>query len=588
MEVVRKRTGAVKPVARAGVKLSGKDSNAYVDAVARLAAESHVKRGGLTLVIVNRVARAQAIYRALRVRRVEPLALIHSRFRGVDRCRHQELLTAAGDRVVVATQAVEAGVDISARTLVTELAPWPSLVQRLGRCNRYGEDNSSSQVLWLDLDVEGDGELARPYDATELMRARSLLDGLADANPDCLAAVPYSPPRAIRPVLRSRDLLDLFDTTPDLLGNDVDVSRFVRDGDDTDVLVYWRSFDGTPDPATTMPGRDEIVRVPIGEARAFLARLDAKRRALGDSSRDRERRTWLTAWVPNPLATQMPWTRAAAVHPGQVILLHTAAGGYDRELGWTGEVLPAEPVDTVGPGETPAASERLDSDRRSGAGRWIPLARHLASVTQDARGLANALGLPRHLVEAVESAATWHDVGKAHPEFQRRLVEPVAEDPLLAPPGDGPWAKAPHDRRPPREVRPYFRHELASALAWLQLGPRGPQHDLVAYLIAAHHGKVRLSIRSVPGERRPPESGRLFARGVWHGDLLPAVALPDELVIGPLELDLSPMQLGEGSWLERTLALRDDPALGPFRLAFLESVVRIGDWRASEREDRDA
>jgi CRISPR-associated endonuclease/helicase Cas3 len=28
----------------------------------------------------------------------------------------------------VATQVVEAGVDISARTLITELAPWPGLV----------------------------------------------------------------------------------------------------------------------------------------------------------------------------------------------------------------------------------------------------------------------------------------------------------------------------------------------------------------------------------------------------------------------------------------------------------------------------
>ena len=42
-------------------------------------------------------------------------------------------------RIVVATQVVEAGVDISARTLVTELAPWSSLVQRFGRVARYEE-----------------------------------------------------------------------------------------------------------------------------------------------------------------------------------------------------------------------------------------------------------------------------------------------------------------------------------------------------------------------------------------------------------------------------------------------------------------
>jgi CRISPR-associated endonuclease/helicase Cas3 len=38
--------------------------------------------------------------------------------------------------------------------------------------------------------------------------------------------------------LRRKDLLDLFDTTPDLCGNDLDISRYIRDGDDTDVQVF--------------------------------------------------------------------------------------------------------------------------------------------------------------------------------------------------------------------------------------------------------------------------------------------------------------------------------------------------------------
>jgi CRISPR-associated endonuclease/helicase Cas3 len=55
-------------------------------------------------------------------------------------------------------------------------------------------------------------------------------------------------------------------------------------------------------------------------------------------------------------------------------------------------------------------------------------------------------------------------------------------------------------------------------------------------------------------------------------------------------LDLSYMELGEGprgpSWLARMLSLRDDLSLGPFRLAFLEGLLRAADWRASQNQGK--
>jgi CRISPR-associated endonuclease/helicase Cas3 len=110
---------------------------------------------------------------------------------------------------------------------------------------------------------------------------------------------------------------------------------------------------------------------------------------------------------------------------------------------------------------------------------------------------------------------------------------------------------------------------------------------LAAYLAAAHHGKVRLSIRSLPNELRPND-GRRFARGVWDGDELPETNLGGEIVAPAITLSLEPMELGlctdppfEGqpSWAERMIRVRDE--LGPFSLAYLEAIVRAADMRAS-------
>jgi CRISPR-associated endonuclease/helicase Cas3 len=113
--------------------------------------------------------------------------------------------------------------------------------------------------------------------------------------------------------------------------------------------------------------------------------------------------------------------------------------------------------------------------------------------------------------------------------------------------------------------------------------------DLAVYLAASHHGKVRLSIRALPGEDKPKDGeGKpldvKFARGIWDGDPLPAVELGDGVREAETLLDLEPMLMGASengarSWLERMIALRDE--LGVFRLAFLESLIRAADVRAS-------
>jgi glycosyltransferase involved in cell wall biosynthesis len=173
--------------------------------------------------------------------------------------------------------------------------------------------------------------------------------------------------------------------------------------------------------------------------------------------------------------------------------------------------------------------------------------------------LVEALGLKKYREELL-MAALHHDWGKAHPVFQA-TVNPEGGGDLLA----KSVTRGKHKRK-------RFRHELASALALLQSGAA----DLSVYLAAAHHGKVRLSIRALPDEDKPEIQGLKFARGIYDGDTLGEIQLGD--VVNPaLRLDLEPMLLGqsvagEPSWMERMLGLRDE--IGVFRLAYLEALIR--------------
>ena len=548
---------AKKAVSPCSVTLSPANKASYAKDLATLINQRH-QEDTLTLVVVNRVNRAREIYEALKkLRRVpKQVALIHSRFRPMDRARHTELLFGEGDRIVIATQAVEAGVDVSARLLITELAPWSSLVQRIGRCNRRA-DIPDAEVLWVDVQPKDEkDDLQIPYTKPELDQARTAIAEITDACPRILSGIVVPETPVVRPVIRRRDLVDLFDTTPDLCGQDLDVSRYIRDGEDSDVQFFWREFEGdTPTEKQPPPQRAELCRVSIREAAKFLSKADV--------------------WTWNPLDEK--WTEAKRPRPGAVYLVSVASGGYHDDLGWTGD---AKHKPTPHPPQE-GTSESYAGNRLSFTRDWQTLADHSVLVVAEMKAIAAALALNGEDAATLQIAAQWHDVGKAHDCFQAmlRLGPYQPEDPA------GLYAKSknPFSFRHDDKTRLGFRHELASALAWLLAGPSdAPERDLVAYLIAAHHGKVRLSIRSLPNEPVPGGEERLFARGIWHGDTLPAVPIGD-ITTPAVTLDLSFMKMGAGehgpSWLARTVALRD--RLGPFRLAYLETILRAADARAS-------
>ncbi len=565
---------ARKPISRHPVVLETDDSKhaKYCVSLAVDIQRRHGERGGLTLVILNRVERAQAVYSLLAKTTECPVALVHSRFRPGDRKRHQDLLHAEGDRIVVATQAVEAGVDVSALTLFTELAPWPSMVQRFGRCNRTGLMDDA-EIHWFDIVASGKKEaLALPYTPADLEGARTNLAELNDAGPQTLRDVEYTPPPIVRAVLRRRDLVDLFDTTPDLGGNELDVARYIRDGNDTDVRVYWREIDTRPDqlelgdPVLSQPARAELCNVSITQFKKFMERV----RKL----RDKTPGTPPLVWRWEHLARRFETVRT--VRPGQTVMLAHTAGGYDPDLGWTGDkgVVPVV-------ADLPTNDHEGNDDDFRTRSVWVELPKHLQHVEYEAAEFAKATGLSS-LADHLAEAGRWHDVGKAHDAFQTMLL--AAQPPVA----DKLWAKSAASKRTSCG-RAGFRHELASALAYLATpnDRSASTRNLIAYLIAAHHGKVRLSLRAMPNEQ-PPQSGAAFARGVHDGDRLPAFEFADGVALPSTELSLDIARMGEGSWLSRMLALRDDPELGPFRLALLEALICAADWRASAKEESNA
>jgi CRISPR-associated endonuclease/helicase Cas3 len=108
---------------------------------------------GRSIVICNQVERAQGLYQRLLAIKAPNtrLLLLHSQFIPEDRRRiEKELREAFKDStanvIVVATQAIEVGIDISSTMLHTEVAPANSIVQRAGRCARYQGDEGDVYI----------------------------------------------------------------------------------------------------------------------------------------------------------------------------------------------------------------------------------------------------------------------------------------------------------------------------------------------------------------------------------------------------------------------------------------------------------
>jgi CRISPR-associated endonuclease/helicase Cas3 len=501
-----------KPVFRADVE--------SIEDIVALIKAKHTP-GTLSLVVVNTVERVQEIGRQLAA--LEPL-VIHSRFLGIHREALQKRLQGYKG-IIIATQVVEAGVDLDADLLITELCPWSSFVQRCGRCGRKRTDNTV-EIHWLDYQQDWK---AIPYSQRECLDTRSRLLELSDASLHQLSLIPQPNLDLPSYLLTKRDVKTLFCTHPKNRDAQYTVSQYVRDASSFTVSVVWST-----EPPKRLPHQRYVCPVPTKQLTDFCQ-----------------------SYSVTPLVWDEDVWEKRSLNHGDTVWLPLNAGGYCHKRGWTGD-----PNDKLQAYSLEVEPEYNDPPFPHA----LPLGIHLKDTEDCLRELISCLrrlDLPESLIEELYRCARWHDWGKAHKIWQSYAR---AKGELLAK-SEGYGHVS--------ELKGY-RHELASALA----AAAQDAPFLAQYLIAAHHGKVRDSL--VPISDTEPFNPKVL-RGVELGTELPSINIADVETLPPIKLSF-PGKVG--SWEDKVKDLLRE--YGPFKLIYLEALIRNADVKASKYRAEEA
>jgi CRISPR-associated endonuclease/helicase Cas3 len=304
------------------------------------------------------------------------------------------------------------------------------------------------------------------------------------------------------------------------------------------------------------------------------------------------------------LAAQRPLDPSAA-------LLADAARATEASLAEADAAFIVAPDVGPFPGDVDDGAEDPDDEPR----RWQSLDEHSEQVRDQAAALLAVLA-PDISPAAAGSAIVagyLHDLGKAHEIWQDAICALADDDEQARIAAGRPWAKSGRDGPLLFAGDVAFRHELASLLLidgpLARLLAQSPDPDLTRYLVLAHHGKLRVHVRDhadttslaeagTPDNAADGSAGRANPTPPGHrpfGDVIRGLrqgaTTPVPVVLGQpastLTVDLSQFLLDDDrSWTQTVRTLLD--RYGPFVLAYLETVVRVADWRASGARDLPA
>lgn len=516
---------------------------------------------------------------------------------------------------VFATSAGEVGVDLDADHAVADVVAWERMVQRLGRVNRRGEGVADVHLV---ADPESAwSALVRPvYDALPTVEgnrrcgssaALSSLQARAELH-DVLAAAttpePAYPPLEL-PIVESWTMTSLRDHTgrpevqPWLRGWELD--------DPPQTTLVWRAFDMI---ASLGDGLDEIFAATPPhaserlEAETFRVAGWLRQRVKAQLNRSEQDELPLSPdsivaislnhaneagqkFTLEQLA-QSDDKRLQQALAGQTLVVDARLGGLSHDgllnassnqrvpTGETGDPAWDAPMPFRIAHEHTGESRSVDKDWRERlripysvsedseqVATWLvvykfrsdsateedrstghpqSLVEHQSWAANEADRLARTLGLPSAIANVLAIAARLHDEGKRADRWQRAFSAPR----------DDVYAKTLGPLH--SELLDGYRHELGS----LPLAQQDPafnelpeqQRDLVLHLIAAHHGHARPTIETAGCDDAPPSIVEARAAKV----ALRFVELQSQL--------------------------------GPWRLAWLEALLRAADQRASRANEQ--
>jgi CRISPR-associated endonuclease/helicase Cas3 len=201
----------------------------------------------------------------------------------------------------------------------------------------------------------------------------------------------------------------------------------------------------------------------------------------------------------------------------------------------------------------------------SSASRAVLLSDHLGHVKDGVQGIAKAVLGKEGLTEQIWKAAELHDCGKADLRFQALLRggDPLAARfaPLLAKGEQSSPSRTGRQTQWRRSALPDgFRHELVS-LALIRCNSEPVPDDLVLHLVASHHGRCRPFAPVVGGEGE-------VRWNTWRLTREQA----KELAAHRIDSGVA-----DRFW-------RLTRRYGWWGLAYLETLLRLGDWKASKGE----